>query len=98
MINNNNNNNNDNNNNNNNNDNNNNNNSAILSQTCTGVLKHTPAIFSQCVCCFITLKDLFRYILKCNARENYPLLFRSYQYGDRFRVCQNLAENKKSFH
>ena len=87
-----------NNNNNNNNDNNNNNNSAILSQTWTGVLKHTPEIFSKCLCCFITVKDLFWYILKCSAGENYPLLFRPYQYGDRFRVCQNLAENKTSFH
>ena len=87
-----------NNNNNTNNGNNNNSNSVIMSQNWADVLTQTQEIFSKCVCRSITLKDLSWYILKRSAGENYPLFFCSYQHGDRFRVCQNLAENKKGFH
>ena len=89
------------NNNNTNNGSNNNSNSAITFQTWTDLLTQTKERFVKYVCCAMTLKDLFWYILrstKHNAGKKYPLSFCSYEYGDRFKVCQNLAENKKRFH
>ena len=52
--------------------------------------------FVKYVCCTMTLKYLFWYVLtwtKHSAGENYPFSFCSYEYGDRFKVCQNLTEN-----
>ena len=76
--------------------NNDNNNSAITFQTWTDLLKQAKERFVKYVCCTMTLKYLFWYVLTWtnhNAGENYAFSFRSYEYGDRFKVCQNLAEN-----